>query len=75
MRLEKGKNHPDRMRFLRDMTALGRLGQAEEVASIAVFLASGDASYVTGQNIMVNGGWTIGPSQSRRPPSVVETDE
>ena len=74
MRLEKGKNDPDRMRFWHDMTALGRLSQAEEVASVAACLASDDASYVTGQNIVLDGGWTIKPLQSRRPPSVVETD-
>ena len=34
-----------------------RLGQAEDVASAALFLASPDATYITGENLMVDGGW------------------
>ena len=36
---------------------LARLGKAEEVAAVALFLCSPLASYVTGQTIEVNGGW------------------
>ena len=38
---------------------LARIGQPEEVASVAAFLASDDASYVTGQTIAVDGGFTL----------------
>jgi 3-oxoacyl-[acyl-carrier protein] reductase len=38
-------------------TPLGRFAQPEEIASIAVFLASEDASYITGATIVANGGW------------------
>jgi glucose 1-dehydrogenase len=37
-------------------TPLGRVGEPSEVASIAAFLASDDASYVTGETIYVDGG-------------------
>ncbi len=42
--------------FMRDRIALRRTGKAEEVASVAVFLASEGASYITGQVITVDGG-------------------
>ena len=35
---------------------LGRLCQTDEIARVASFLASDDASFITGQNIAVNGG-------------------
>ncbi|MCP4081972.1 MAG: SDR family oxidoreductase, partial [Planctomycetaceae bacterium] len=37
-------------------TPLGRIGDPEEIASIAAFLASDDASYITGQTIYADGG-------------------
>jgi len=36
----------------------GRVGQAEEVARCVRFLASDEASYVTGANLVVDGGWS-----------------
>lgn len=41
-----------------DKTPLKRLGNADEIASTALFLASDAASYITGATIMVDGGWT-----------------
>ncbi len=43
-------------RKLLSRTPLGRLGEPSEVASVAVFLASDDSSYVTGETIYVDGG-------------------
>lgn len=38
---------------------MGRIGQPEEVAALACYLASDEASFTTGQALNVDGGWTI----------------
>jgi 2-keto-3-deoxy-L-fuconate dehydrogenase len=38
---------------------MGRLGTAQEIASLAVFLASDEASYTTGAIHVVDGGWSM----------------
>jgi NAD(P)-dependent dehydrogenase (short-subunit alcohol dehydrogenase family) len=45
-------------------TPLGRAGQAEEVAGVVVFLCSSLASYVTGTNLVVDGGSLLPSAQS-----------
>ena len=42
-----------------DQTPLGRIGRPEEVAATVVFLASEEASYITGQVVRVNGGMHV----------------
>ena len=49
-------DHP--MRTIARAIPLGRIGDPEEVARCALFLASDDASYVTGANLVVDGGWS-----------------
>lgn len=41
------------------LTMLGRLGQPHEIANVALFLASEEASYITGQTINANGGMRL----------------
>jgi len=38
---------------------MGRLGRPEEIAALAVYLASDESSYTTGQIHIVDGGWTL----------------
>jgi NAD(P)-dependent dehydrogenase (short-subunit alcohol dehydrogenase family) len=44
--------------YMHEHSALGRMGEPEEVAAVALFLASDDASFVTGAAYLVDGGWT-----------------
>lgn len=45
--------------FLLERIPLNRLGKPEDIANLAVFLASDYSDYITGQTIYVDGGWTI----------------
>jgi 3-oxoacyl-[acyl-carrier protein] reductase len=42
-----------------DNTTMGRMGEAEEIASVVAFLASDEASFITATPIPVSGGWGI----------------
>ncbi|MGN6246383.1 MAG: glucose 1-dehydrogenase [Motilibacteraceae bacterium] len=55
--LDQAKGTPFERRML-DETPMGRLGRPEEVAAAVAYLASDDASYVTGSELYVDGGYT-----------------
>jgi NAD(P)-dependent dehydrogenase (short-subunit alcohol dehydrogenase family) len=48
---------PRWMDYSRSRTPMPRLGKPEDVANAALFLASDEASFMTGENILVDGGW------------------
>jgi NAD(P)-dependent dehydrogenase (short-subunit alcohol dehydrogenase family) len=45
---------------IRDMVCSADPGKPEEIAAVVHFMASGDASFVTGQYLIVDGGYSIG---------------
>jgi NAD(P)-dependent dehydrogenase (short-subunit alcohol dehydrogenase family) len=46
-------------RQMLNRTLLGRLGQPEEVANVALFLSSDESSYITGIDVVVDGGMKV----------------
>lgn len=42
-----------------DKTPLGRVGRPEDVAKLALYLACSDSDFMTGQTVVIDGGWTI----------------
>ncbi len=51
--------NPERLEKILARTPMARVGQPHEVAGIIAFLAMDKASYITGQNIMVDGGMSV----------------
>lgn len=51
---------PDNPPLFKQSQAMRRFGQPEEVAKVALYLASDDSSFVTGTAAFVDGGWTAG---------------
>jgi glucose 1-dehydrogenase len=52
-------NDPDKRKAVERHIPVGRVGTAEEIAAVVAFLASDDASYITGQTIFADGGLTL----------------
>ena len=53
---------PDTVQGWLEGIPLRRLGTPKEVARVVLFLASSDSDYITGENISVAGGMTLGPA-------------
>ncbi len=55
--------YPDPKKAYQEMAAtqaLGRMGKPEEIASAALYLASDEASFITGTAFLIDGGWSAG---------------
>lgn len=62
IRTEMTRRHVDRWltrKIVERRTPLGRIGEPEDVARVALFLASSDSDFVTGAGIVVDGGLTL----------------
>ena len=53
------KDYPEHMQGLIDMIPQKRVGTPENIASCALYLCSDDASFMTGQTITIDGGFTV----------------
>ena len=49
---------PDRNQRMLSGTPLGRLGEPDDVAYGVLFLASDESSFMTGSELVIDGGWT-----------------
>lgn len=49
----------EKYNFIKKRTPMGRWGKLEELGGIVIFLASHASDFITGQSILIDGGWTV----------------
>ena len=52
-------NNPERINKIKKITPLRRIGTSEDIADLILFLCSKKSSFITGQNIFIDGGMTL----------------
>ena len=55
---ERRRDNPEHQRVMLSRIPLGRYGESEEVAYGVLFLASDESSFMTGSEVVIDGGWT-----------------
>ena len=56
---KRGPENPEYMKELTKRIPLGRIGKPNDLLGTAILLASDASSYITGQNFVVDGGWSV----------------
>ena len=56
---KRGPERPDYMHEITRRIPMGRIGQPDDLAGIVIYLASDASSYMTGQNIIIDGGFSV----------------
>ena len=56
MGIKAAEEHPERMQKMKEMTPLGRNGTPEDIAHVVKFILSDGAGFITGSDILVDGG-------------------
>lgn len=59
MSKKAAEEHPEQMNYMKSMTPVGRNGEPEDISEMVAFLASDKASFITGTDILVDGGLTL----------------
>lgn len=63
-KLTRKNNSPETIRTIEDKIPLGRMGSTEDIANIAYFLCSVENNFINGQNIIADGGYSVGGFQN-----------